>query len=1158
MAGDWDVVDVKPVGEWDVVSHEDADARNTVVPYASAKAPGMAEQGNVELWNRPTYFHPDYDVSGSYGTTESFSREDEDGKEVLVPRIIDGKRLTLKEAWDHYKKTGEHLGKFDDPDSADQYATALHNAQEGYITRNGGPQAFAPKETPKKENGGLLPNIRAGLAELGTGIPAAIGYAADTVLPTPSGLNQAFTDFGRTPLQNPEQGSLSQGGQAATHALNVAHGVITGTNPEDITANTLPERVIRFATGAIGGSMLGPAGEATAWQRLGSGARAGIGGGLLQELPVPDWAKKYLGFLGGVVSDVGGSAAWRGVKGSPSAAAVSDDLAKAQALEKLKGRATNFEKAKSDALASNETVPDSEGSLYQDTKDPGIGAMEDELSTKDPVAFEKLRQKQEDARQATLTGVQPERQGSVVDLQQHITKQIDEADANIAKAANSYVADAQKNAAANGGNKTPEAYGDDLRKEILKAHDAREEVAKKNLNVVGKDETGNTVGTIDAAKAIRDEADKYDATLDGDEAKLVDKAIRLKPVDTMGKLTQLRSEVSDAMRDELSTKGSSQKYRRLSKLRGAIEKNMTDTIAHVFTGNITSPASSEAAELMRGIDKDTLAGAAADVIDATGAPPRPESLFDVARGMPGGGIKPSIVGGKETSESAAVRARLPLNAKNGKGATWQDLMETLNQRGWLKHQPQAGEHPDDLIGALDQEASGKKFYHPEDDTAARLQHRDAIEQEMNEAGITANDKHVDKVAKLANYRAKQRNMEDVVPGFEPTQQDPSKPTSVVKPTVTEGNVKSFRTGSAQYKLLKRTFGGKGPVADTLRRAGGADVFNLPESSVPQKFFKPGPGGFQSMQKLYDAIGKDKAIPIISDYAASSLNKAAMREDGTIDPAKYGRWKANHSESIRALPPEIQAKFDTAATATEWADQMNVSRETAAKEANKGAIGKLMRANTPQDINNVIGGVFGMKIGARDAMRDLATRARSNPAAAEGLRQGVMDYIKNEFINNQDKLVGNKFQDFVHEKADVLGEVFKPHEVANIRAVAADLKRSSTALPVHGGNSATARRTGYGGNKSSLRVIIDTLMASGGAYALHSMGADTVTALAAGGAVGAATEGLRGIHGAGVQNVDRMLTKAFTDTKFRRELLQHGGLESTKKIMQRSMVGRVLP
>jgi hypothetical protein len=78
---------------------------------------------------------PGSDVSGrrSYSTTVSESDQDpRDGKEVVYPTVIDGKKLTREEAWEHYLKTGEHLGKFDTPENAELYATQLHNRQDRY------------------------------------------------------------------------------------------------------------------------------------------------------------------------------------------------------------------------------------------------------------------------------------------------------------------------------------------------------------------------------------------------------------------------------------------------------------------------------------------------------------------------------------------------------------------------------------------------------------------------------------------------------------------------------------------------------------------------------------------------------------------------------------------------------------------------------------------------------------------------------------------------------------------------------------------------------------------------------------------------------------------------------------------------------------------
>ena len=86
---------------------------------------GQYGQGNIDLYARKPYINAD----GSVSTVDSFSTNI-DGKEVLLPSIIDGKRVTEDEAIAHYLETGENLGVFDDPDAADEYGQRLHEQQE--------------------------------------------------------------------------------------------------------------------------------------------------------------------------------------------------------------------------------------------------------------------------------------------------------------------------------------------------------------------------------------------------------------------------------------------------------------------------------------------------------------------------------------------------------------------------------------------------------------------------------------------------------------------------------------------------------------------------------------------------------------------------------------------------------------------------------------------------------------------------------------------------------------------------------------------------------------------------------------------------------------------------------------------------------------------
>jgi len=90
--------------------------------YKARKIPGLKEPGNIKLDGRPVVANKD----GSYSSEKSFSIGTDKG-ETLIPQVVNGQMLSQEGAEKHFRKTGEHMGVFDTPEHADDYAEKTHN-----------------------------------------------------------------------------------------------------------------------------------------------------------------------------------------------------------------------------------------------------------------------------------------------------------------------------------------------------------------------------------------------------------------------------------------------------------------------------------------------------------------------------------------------------------------------------------------------------------------------------------------------------------------------------------------------------------------------------------------------------------------------------------------------------------------------------------------------------------------------------------------------------------------------------------------------------------------------------------------------------------------------------------------------------------------------
>jgi hypothetical protein len=322
---------------------------------------------------------------------------------------------------------------------------------------------------------------------------------------------------------------------------------------------------------------------------------------------------------------------------------------------------------------------------------------------------------------------------------------------------------------------------------------------------------------------------------------------------------------------------------------------------------------------------------------------------------------------------------------------------------------------------------------------------------------------------------------------------------------------------------------------------------MPDAAVAQRLFYSGPKSFEAIQTFRRAVGDERAIPALTDYAVDRLRTVALGDDGVLNPGRLAAWRRSHADALRALP-ELDRQLGNVEAATNLMGDAAKARADVLEAAQLGAIGKLIGVTDPHEVTRIIGSIFNRGDAAAQMMR-LQSVVSSNAAARAGLRKGVVDYLLDRFVSNAEAatsglgtIKSDQFQTFVARNAGALRAAgFTDDEVGRLQRIAADLRqsnRSLSAVRIPGqSNTAQDGLAAKGGDDHAatiLRVLI-TAASSGGGYLVGSgLGA-------VGGGLGAvvaplATATIQVLRQNGIRRMDDLLKAALLDPEIATALM----------------------
>ena len=279
---------------------------------------------------------------------------------------------------------------------------------------------------------------------------------------------------------------------------------------------------------------------------------------------------------------------------------------------------------------------------------------------------------------------------------------------------------------------------------------------------------------------------------------------------------------------------------------------------------------------------------------------------------------------------------------------------------------------------------------------------------------------------------------------------------------------------------KQTFGQGAPGAILAPGPKGAP-YRLANSDVAERVLQ----NPESVRQYVQAGGD---TDLLKNYLVSDLRQRnVIDENGQVNASRLNQWLTQRRQVLDQVP-DLKDQLSNAKTAQETLDQTLSDHADAIKEFERSKAASFIN----DDPTKAVGKVFASG-NPQQALADLATKVSGDPAATNGLKRAVADYILQRVRGSLagdttgiDLSSPRAFRKFVATNRDALKTLFGGQGVNNLDMVVADMRRTAQTqqrLPGQTGTSQDVVPLLKQALKGSFLGKLSAMAGEGGALAL---------------------------------------------------------------------------